>query len=50
MLRAITRAEELDALPPGCEIPPAKGEVKPIRLARNRVVCFSIRVRTGETW
>ena len=50
VLRAITRAVLLQAEPPGCEIPPAKGVVKPRRVARNLVVCFSIRVRTGETW
>jgi hypothetical protein len=50
VLRAITRAVLLEAEPPGCEMPPAKGEVKPRRVARNFVVCFSIRVRTGETW
>ena len=50
VLRAMTSALLFEALPPGCDIPPAYGESKPMREARSRVVCFSIRVRTGETW
>lgn len=50
VLRAMTRAVEFEALPPGCDIPPANGDVNPRRVARKRVVCFSMRVRTGETW
>jgi hypothetical protein len=43
-------AELLDALPPGCEIPPENCVGKPKRLARYFVVAFSTRVSTGETW
>jgi hypothetical protein len=50
VLRAITRAVELEALPPGREMPPLVLGGRPKREARYLVVCFSMRVRTGETW
>lgn len=50
VLRAMTMAVEFEALPPGCAMPPEKVGSKPMRLARNFVVYFSISVRTGEHW
>ena len=50
VLRAITMEVVLEAEPPGTEIPPAWGPLRPNRLARAREVVFSIRVRAGETW
>ena len=35
--------------PPCTEMPPAWGPLRPKRLARARVVCFSIMVRAGDT-
>jgi hypothetical protein len=49
VLRAMTREEEFAADPPGWEIPPELGVVKPNKEARWVVICFSTRVRTGET-
>jgi len=43
-------AELLEALPPGCEIPPEVEVGRPNSVARYFVVRFSTRVRTGETW
>lgn len=40
----------LEAEPPWTDIPPAWAPVRPKRLARARVVVFSIMVRAGETW
>jgi hypothetical protein len=40
----------LEELPPWQVMPPARGPVKPKRLARVRAVCFSMTVRAGETW
>lgn len=48
-MRATMMDVWLEALPPGCEMPPACGPVKPKRAAKARAVVFSIRVRTGET-
>jgi hypothetical protein len=49
VLRATTRAVEFEALPPGWEMPPLVEGGRAKRLARYLVVCFSTRVRTGET-
>jgi len=50
VLRARISDVKLEAEPPGWLIPPLLGEsLKPIKSARARVVCFSIRVRTGLT-
>ena len=35
--------------PPCTEIPPAWGPLRPKRLARVRVVCFSMMVSAGDT-
>ncbi len=35
--------------PPWTEIPPACVPLRPKRFVRARVVCFSIRVKAGET-
>ena len=50
VLRATTMAVALEALPPGCEMPPDVDDGRSKRLARYFVVCFSMRVRTGATW
>ena len=50
VLRATTMEVVLAAEPPWTEIPPAWGPVRPKRLARARVVVFSMMVRAGETW
>lgn len=50
VLRATTRAVELEAEPPGCEIPPHVDGGRLKREARNLVERFSMSVRTGETW
>jgi hypothetical protein len=50
VLRATTMAVALEALPPGWEMPPDVEEGRLKRLARYFVVCFSMSVRTGETW
>jgi hypothetical protein len=42
--------EEFEAEPPGWDIPPEWGAVKPNKEARLVVTCFSTRVSTGETW
>jgi hypothetical protein len=50
VLRATTMAVELDAEPPGCDMPPHVNEGREKREARYLVVCFSMRVNAGETW
>ena len=49
-LRATTMEVRLDPLPPCAVKPPARGPVKPNRLAKARAVCFSMTVRAGDTW
>jgi len=48
-LRATTMDVRLEALPPWHVKPPARGPVKPNRLAREREVCFSMTDRAGDT-
>jgi hypothetical protein len=49
VLRAMAIEVALLALPPGWEIPPPWVPLKPKRVARAFEVCFSIKVRAGET-
>lgn len=50
VFRAMTRAVELEAEPPGWEMPPDVEAGREKREARCLVQRFSMRVRTGETW
>lgn len=50
VLRATTIAVLLEALPPGCEMPPLVSAGSEKSEARYLVVLFSMRVRAGDTW
>lgn len=50
MLRAITMAVLLLVEPPGWDMPPRVEAGRLKSEARCAVVCFSMRVSTGETW
>lgn len=49
VFRATTMAVELEAEPPGWEMPPPVEAGRLKSEARYLVVCFSMRVRAGET-